>query len=241
MLLQAKNIHKWFEKVHALNGVDFSVDSGEVVGLVGDNGAGKSTLVKLLFGVYPPNEGKIYWEGKEIEIRSVKQARNMGIEMVYQGRSVIGCLNVLQNIFLGRELTTRLGPIELLDNKKMFKETESLTKELSLSISSPYQEAQFLSGGEKQGVSIARAMYFKAKLVILDEPTTALSIKAVKTVLDFILELKKNKIGCIFVTHNVYHVYPVADRFVALSRGRIKFQAKKEEINIEEIEQKLAG
>ncbi|MHA1687090.1 MAG: ATP-binding cassette domain-containing protein [Candidatus Heimdallarchaeaceae archaeon] len=239
MLLRTKNIHKWFEKVHALRGVDFSIDSGEVVGLVGDNGAGKSTLVNILGGVYPPTEGEIYWQEEKVRINNVRQAREMGIETVYQDRSVIGSLSVFQNIFLGRELTRSLGPIKLLDIKKMTEEANVLTKKLGLSISSPYQEAQFLSGGERQGISIARVMYFKAKLVILDEPTRALSVRAVKTVLNFIRQLKKSKIACIFVSHNIYHVYPVADRFVGMSHGKIKFEVSKEEAPIEKVEQLL--
>jgi simple sugar transport system ATP-binding protein len=235
-LIRVEDIYKWYGKVQALKGINLEVYPGEVVGLIGDNGAGKSTLIKILSGVLYKNRGKIYWKGKEVNIFSVKEARNLGIETVYQDQAVIGCLSVAQNIFMGRQPVKSWGPIKILDKSKMRKEAERLAKDLKLHIPSVNQEVRFCSGGERQGVAISRAMYFKAKLVILDEPTTALAVSGVNKVLNFITRLKEEKIASIFVTHNLYHVYPVADRFVVLSRGEKVADVKKEETNIQDLE-----
>jgi len=232
-LVKMENIHKWYGKVRALKGMNFDIYSGEIVGLIGDNGAGKSTLIKILSGVLPKNRGKIYWKGKEVSISSVKKARKLGIETVYQDRAVIGCLSVAQNIFMGRQPVRSWGPIKVLDKDKMRREAEKLARNLKLHIFSPNQEVRFCSGGEIQGVAISRAMYFKAKLVILDEPTTALAVSGVKKVLNFITRLKSEGIASIFVTHNLHHVYSVADRFVVLSRGEKVADVKKEKTTID--------
>ena len=234
-LVKMENIHKWYGKVQALKGVNFDIYPGEIVGLIGDNGAGKSTLIKILSGVLPKNKGKIYWEGEEVNISSVKEARKLGIETVYQDQAVIGCLSVAQNIFMGRQPVKTWGPIKVLDKDKMRREAKKLTKDLKLHISSPDQEVRFCSGGEVQGVAISRAMYFKAKLVILDEPTTALAVSGVQKVLSFITRLKDEGIASIFVTHNLHHVYSVADRFVVLSRGRKVADVKKKDTSIDDL------
>jgi simple sugar transport system ATP-binding protein len=225
-LLSIKGLHKWFGKVHALNDINIDIYSGEVVGLLGDNGAGKSTLIKILAGVLQKDKGEIYWEGKKVEIKSVKDSRNLGIETVFQERGLIEGFNVDKNVFLGREPTTRL---KLIDYKKMEVETEKLMEKLGLRIK-PSQEARFCSGGEKQGIIVSRAMYFKAKLVNLDEPTRALSIRGVEQVRSFVRELKKENIACIFVTHNLEHVYPVADRFIVMARGEVVLNVEKKEV-----------
>jgi len=187
--LKMENIHKFYGSVHALKGVDFEVGINEIVGLVGDNGAGKSTLVGIIGGSIPKSSGKIFVKDKEVEIPSVKAARDLGIEMVYQDQAVVETLSVAKNIFLGRELC-KPGLIKLLDMKTMRKEAERITKSLGLNIATPDQEVRFCSGGERQGVAISRAMYFKAELVILDEPTAALSLTGVQKVLEFIRQLK---------------------------------------------------
>lgn len=232
-LVRVEDIYKWYGKVQALKGINLEVYPGEVVGLIGDNGAGKSTLIKILSGVLYKNRGKIYWKGEEVNIFSVKEARNLGIETVYQDQAVIGCLSVAQNIFMGRQPVKSWGPIKILDKSKMREESEKLAKDLKLNIPSADQEVRFCSGGERQGVAISRAMYFKAKLVILDEPTTALAISGVNKVLNFITRLKEEKIASIFVTHNLYHVYPVADRFVVLSRGEKVADVEKKDITVQ--------
>jgi len=201
--------------VHALKNFDLDVRRGEIIGLLGDNGAGKSTFIKIISGLIQPDTGEIYWEGRRVKIRSVQDSRKLGIETVFQERGLIECFPISKNIFLGRE------PVKFrffMNLGEMNAKAEELLKQLGMSVS-PEQEVRFCSGGEKQGVIVARAMYFRAKLVNLDEPTRALSVKGVRQVLEFVRRLKENNISCIFVTHNMYHVYPVADRFVFLHRG----------------------
>lgn len=227
-----KDIHKWFGEVHALRGMDFHVDSGEIVGLVGDNGAGKSTLMGILNGSISKSRGAIYWKGKESVISSVKDARGLNIEMVYQDQALVDAKTVAENIFLGREPVKSFGPIKIIDRGEMRKRARETTESLGLEIASPDQEVRFCSGGERQGVAIARALHFKAELVILDEPTTALSVKGVEKVLDFIKQLRDEGIACIVITHNLEHVYPVSDRIVMLARGKKIMDVKKEKISI---------
>lgn len=234
--LRLENIHKFYGSVHALKGVDFEVGFNEVVGLIGDNGAGKSTLVGIIAGSIPKSSGRIFIKGKEVEIKSVKDARSLGIEMVYQDQAVVDILSVAKNIFLGRELL-RPGLIKLLDMDRMRAEAEKITRSLGLNIATPDQEVRFCSGGERQGVAIARAMYFKAELVILDEPTAALSVTGVQKVLDFVRQLKDSGVSVIFITHNLHHVYPIADRIVVLSKGQKVADMRKDETSIEELEQ----
>ncbi|MDH5442872.1 MAG: ATP-binding cassette domain-containing protein [Hadesarchaea archaeon] len=234
-LVEMKNIHKWFGKVHALMGVDFSVNPSEIVGLVGDNGAGKSTLIKILTGVLSLDEGEIHFNGKKIRFSSPREARNNGIETIYQEQALADDLSVTRNLFMGKELQKSIGPIKLLDHKKMKKESEKILSGLGLSISSMDQETRFCSGGERQGVAIARAMYFKAKLVILDEPTRALGVAGVRRVLELVKELKSRGIASIFITHNLHHVYPIADRFVVLVRGKKVGDSLKKDTSINKL------
>jgi len=234
-LLEMRNIHKFFGKVHALKGVDFTVNKGEIVGLIGDNGAGKSTLIKIVSGVIPPDAGEIFWEGRKVEIRSVKDARSLGIETVFQEQALIDFFSASRNIFLGREPLIKIGPFGIIDYKKMNSEAMGLLKELRLR-ASPEVEVRFLSGGEKQGVAVARAIKFKSKLVILDEPTRALSVAGVAQVMEFVKRLKREEIACIFITHTLSHVYPIADRIVMLSRGVKVLDVEKEAYTIEELE-----
>jgi len=240
-LVEMVNIHKWFGSVHALKGVDFRVDRSEIVGLVGDNGAGKSTLIKILSGLIPPDEGKIFFEGKEVHFRSPKDPMKLGIETVYQDLMVVPYLNVYRNIFLGRELEKKVGPFKVLDIEKMKKEVERLLGDLGLRVASPDLPVEALSGGQRQAVVIARAMYFKTKLLILDEPTNNLSIKEARRVLDMVSALKRAGISCIFITHNLHHVYPVADRIVVLNRGVKIADLKKSETTVDEIEKLIVS
>lgn len=240
-LLRMENIHKWFEKVHALKGVDFEVNAGEVVALIGDNGAGKSTLMHILVGFVTPNKGKIYLRGKEVNIYSPSDARKLGIEMVYQDTATIGSMSVMQNIFLDREKIKSIGPIKIIDKKKMKNESEKLTKILGLRIASPDQEVRFCSGGERQGIAISRAMYFKAKVVILDEPIAALSIKGAEKVMSFMRELKNKNIAVIIIVHDLSKGYSIADRFVILSLGRKIADIRKKETSIDELRDVLVS
>jgi len=238
-LLEMKKINKFFERVHALKDVDFRVDRGEIVGLIGDNGAGKSTLIKILAGVIPKDTGEVFWKGKKVEISSVDDARKLGIETVFQEGALIDIFNVSQNVFLGREPVKKLGPIGFVDYKKMEGDSAKLLKELRLARASPKRELRFCSGGEKQGVAVSRAMYYKADLVILDEPTRALSIMGVNQISSFVRKLKQEEIACVFITHSFHHVYPVADRFVMLMRGIKCLDAEKKDLSIEDLENEM--
>ncbi len=238
-IVKMEDIHKWYGKVYAVNGAHLSIYPGEVVGLVGDNGAGKSTLVKILSGLIRPNRGTIYFQDQKVEINSVREARELGIETVHQDQGVVGDRAVFQNIFLGREAYHQVGPFRFLDDKKMCSESEAITNKLGLHIATPEQEVRFCSGGERQGVAIARAMYFRAQVIILDEPTTALSPKGSRQVLQFIEQLKDEGVGTLFVTHNLREVHPVADRFVVMSHGKTVADMDKGDTSVEELEEIL--
>ncbi len=235
-LLHMHSIHKYFGKVHALRGVDLTVDSGEVVAVIGDNGAGKSTLIKILVGLIPMNSGKIYWKGEEVSINSITDSRKLGIEPVYQTQAVVDCLSVSNNVFLGREPVKKFGPFRFIDREVMRSNTEELTRRLGLSIATTDQEVRFCSGGERQGVAIARAMYYQAALTILDEPVTALSLKGTRQVIEFVQQLKKKNIGVIIIEHNIGHAYQVADRFVIMSKGKVHTDVRKEDVTLDDVE-----
>lgn len=220
-LLEARGVSKSFGKVQALAEVDFHVDYGEVVGLVGDNGAGKSTLVHVLTGVHAPDSGELFLEGAPITLASPKDARALGIETVYQDLALVEHMSVARNFFLGREPTRRLGPIALLDLATMHRVTERVLREVGITtLRSAGQPVRVLSGGERQAIAIGRTMHFGAKLVILDEPTSALSVREMRKVLDYIVHAKGRGLSVVFITHNLHHVYAVADRMVVLERGR---------------------
>jgi simple sugar transport system ATP-binding protein len=228
-LIKMKGICKNFGSVQALKNVDFEVHKGEVVGLLGDNGAGKTTLIKILLGLEQPSKGKIYLDGKETQISSTAQSRKWGMEAAYQGLALVPEMNIARNFFLGREIT-RLGPLKLLDMKKMVSICDDKLTDIGIrrKISSDNKVA-FLSGGEKQSICIGRAVNFGAKILVLDEPTAALSINETNKVLEYVLEARNMGLSVIFITHNVYHVYEVADRFVILEEGSVigNFMKKK--------------
>ena len=219
MLLQLVGITKRFGAITALNKVDFYVNYREVVGLVGDNGAGKSTLAKIIVGYYQPDEGRIIFEGKEVRFKSPADARKLGIEIVYQDMALVPYLSVYRNLFLNRELTRKLSFIKILDKKRMRELTKQLLSDIGIKRRDPEVSVGKLSGGERQSIAIARAVHFGAKLVILDEPTSALSIRESEKVLEYVLKLKERGVSSIIISHNIYHVYSVSDRIVVLDRG----------------------
>jgi len=240
-LVEMKNIHKCFGKVVALKGVDFQVGNNEIVGLIGDNGAGKSTLIKILSGVYPPTRGEIYIRGEKISNRrySVRKAHELDIETVYQEKALGEKQSLWRNIFIGRQISNFFG---FIDIKKEKEETDKIMKELigfrGVGVSADSSVGK-LSGGERQGIAIGRAMYFNANLIILDEPTAALSAKEVSKVLNFIRKIKESGRSCIYITHHIADTYSVSDRFVFIDRGEIIGEYKKSEISLEEITEKL--
>lgn len=226
------DIHKWFGRVYAVRGVDFNLKRGETLGLLGDNGAGKSTLIKILSGYHVADKGEIFFDGKKVTIRSPRDARKLGIETVYQEQALAPNLSISRNIFMGREPVKGLG---LLDKKLMDEESMQALRDMGLRLRSPDLPVVTLSGGERQGVAIARAIHFKAKCVILDEPTVALSVKEVNEVLEFIRQIKREGISSIFISHNLYHVYEIAERFVVMARGRKMTDVKKEDVTLDDL------
>lgn len=218
-LAKMVNIEKYFGAAQALNKVNIEVQSGEILGLLGDNGAGKSTLIKILAGVFPPDKGEIFFEGERVNFLSPRDARARGIETVHQALSLVDIMSISRNFFLGREPTKKIGPIHLLDRKKMNEECEKAVTGLGVRVRSPNEFVSILSGGERQAISIGRAMHFKVKLLILDEPLAALSVRETREVLRQVEKVRESGVSVIFITHNVYHVYPVAERFVMIDRG----------------------
>jgi simple sugar transport system ATP-binding protein len=231
-LLRMEGIYKWFGKVSALNGVDFSINKAENIGLVGDNGAGKSTLIKVIAGYHQANKGEIYFDGKKVKISSPKDARALGIETVYQEQALAPHLSISRNIFMGREPSRVLG---FLRKDVMNDESMGALRSIGLKLRSPDIPIATLSGGERQGVAIARALHFKAKLVILDEPTIALSVKEVREVLEFVRELKRKDISVIFITHNLNQIFTIADRIVVLSHGEKLVDIEKKDTTIDKL------
>ncbi len=239
-ILQLKNVSKTFGEVAALHHVNFEVGTNEIVGLLGDNGAGKSTLVKIITGYHPPDAGgEIYWKGSKLDRLSVAKARDLGVEVVYQERALADQQSLWRNIFMGRELSNRWG---ILDVKAMHNETQKLMNTVmgfTSSAVTPESVVKTFSGGERQGVAITRALYFKAELIILDEPTMGLSLSETKKCLDFVEGIKKAGKSAIFIDHNIFHVHPVADRIVILDRGTVAGQFVKNQLTVDELIDRL--
>jgi ABC-type sugar transport system ATPase subunit len=220
-VVEMRNIKKSFAAVQALRGVDLTLHHNEVLGLVGDNAAGKSTLMKVLSGAYDPDEGEIYIEGKQVHFSNPMDARRMGIEMVYQDYALSNNLDVVANVFMGREaVRLSLGPIRVMDFQYMEQETKSLLGRLKIDIPSVHQKVERLSGGQRQSVAIARATAFDAKVIIMDEPTAALSVAAIEKVLQLVRELKAQGASIIIISHRLEDIYQVSDRMIVLRQGR---------------------
>jgi simple sugar transport system ATP-binding protein len=238
-LLSMTNINKSFGEVEVLTGVDFDVGKNEIIGLVGDNGAGKSTLIKLITGIYPPTSGEIFYKGEKITHHSVKRSRQLGIETVYQERALADQQALWRNVFAGRELVYRFGFLKVKQQKE---QTNNLLREhmgfTSKAITTDSMVLS-LSGGEKQGIAIGRALFFEADLIILDEPTMGLSLSETKKVLDFVRNIKDQGKSAIFISHNIYYVYPVVDRFVILDRGKIAGRFHKKDVSQDELVEKM--
>lgn len=233
-LYELEGISKSFGHVEALKDVDMQIFKGEIIGLVGDNGAGKSTLIKILSGIYSSDGGSITFDGKQVRISNYRDSQSLGIATIYQDRALVDTVSIYRNIFMGNELLT---PYHFLDKKKMRREADRVLNEsISIGIESSNQLVGDLSGGQKQAVAIARAIYFRARLLLLDEPTNALSVKESQQVMKFVKDLREEGISSIFVTHNLLHVYTIADRFVILSHGEKVGDFRKEEITMDQLE-----
>lgn len=220
-VIEMRGIRKNFGAVQALRGVDLTLHHNEVLGLVGDNAAGKSTLMKVLSGAYIPDEGEIFIEGKKAHLANPLDARRQGIEMVYQDYALANNLDVAGNVFLGREaVRLKLGPLGIMDYHYMEQETKNLLNRLKIDISSARLKVERLSGGQRQAVAIARATAFDAKVIIMDEPTAALSVAAIDKVLELVRELKAQGSSIIIISHRLEDIYNVSDRMIVLRHGR---------------------
>jgi ABC-type sugar transport system ATPase subunit len=220
-IIEMRNIKKHFGAVQALRGVDLTLHHNEVLGLVGDNAAGKSTLMKVLSGAYIPDEGEILIEGNPAPITKPEDSRRLGIEMVYQDFALTNNLDVAANIFLGREAVRwKLGPIRIMDRQLMEKRAREVIDNLKIRLDSVSLKVQNLSGGQRQAVAIGRATAFDAKVMIMDEPTAALSVAAIQQVLDLIAELKAQGSAIIIISHRLEDIYQAGDRVIVLRHGR---------------------
>lgn len=240
-LIEVQGISKYFGQVIALQDISMHVAAGEVLCLLGDNGAGKSTLIKTLSGVHRHDEGRMFVEGEEVKFTSPRDALDRGIATVFQDLAMIPLMGISRNFFLGREPTKGWGPLKRYDAAFADRVTREELRGMGIDIRDPSQPVGTLSGGERQSVAIARAVYFGAKVLILDEPTSALGVKQAATVLRYIAQTRDQGLGVIFITHNVHHAYPVADRFTILNRGKSLGTFEKSEVTREEVASMMAG
>ena len=241
-LVRMENMSKTYGRVRAITDITLTVGYGEIVGLVGDNGAGKSTLIKILVGAIQANPGgKIFFKGNEVKIERPIDAINLGIESIYQESSLVNSLSIPRNLFLGREPVKRFGPFPRLDMARMRDEAHALLKQIGIKRIDLNTPISNLSGGERQSIAIARAMYFEKDLIILDEPTNQLGIEEIQSVLEFVVKAKDKGYSTIFITHNIHHIYRVADRIVVLRGGQKVGDMKKSETTIEQIEEIIIG
>ncbi len=233
-LFEAREVTKRYGAFIALDKMNFYIGPNEVVGLLGDNGAGKSTLVKMISGINPPTSGQLYAGGKPVAFNSRADSEAAGIETIYQDIALVDQLSITRNIFMGREITNRFG---FMQHKKMQEVAiDILGSAVQISgIDDPGKEVGFLSGGQKQAVAIARAVHFKRNILLLDEPTSALSVRETEHLLGYVRDLKKEGTSSVLVTHNLYHAFMVCDRFVVMSHGAKVFEAAKQDTTIEEV------
>ena len=239
-IMRLENIGKNFGKVQALKSISFDINKSEILGLLGDNGAGKTTLVNIIAGVILPSYGKMFYEGNQVKFTSPKKAMDLGIDTVEQNLSLINIMSIVRNFYLGREILKRFGPITMLDHRKMDRDCKIAVEKIGVRVRSPEDMVSTLSGGERQAISIGRAFYFGCKLLLLDEPLAALSIKEARKVHDMILRIRDAGTSVIYITHNVYHVYPIADRFVILDRGDKLSDIEKEYVTPEAVIEAIA-
>ncbi len=227
-IIRMVDIHKSFGHVQALVGVNAELHPGQVLGLIGDNGAGKSTLVKILAGVFPPTSGTIFYRGAATRWKNPSQSRAAGVEIVYQDLGLVPIMNIARNFFLGKELQTRW---RLLDFPRMARESLHAIAGMGIVLDDAEELVENLSGGERKALAISRSLYFGVRVLMLDEPTAALSVKETHTVLDLIAGLKEKDIATVFITHNIHHAYAVSDRFIALNAGVKVMDADKSQVS----------
>ena len=240
-IIKLENIEKHFGNVIALNGVSFDVRAGECHCLLGDNGAGKSTFIKTMSGVHKPTRGTITFEGRAMTFASPREAMEAGIATVFQDLAMIPLMSVARNFFMGREPTLGWGPTKRFDVEKANAITMAEMRKMGINLRGPDQAVGTLSGGERQTVAIARAVHFGAKVLILDEPTSALGVRQTSNVLATIAKVRAQGVGVVFISHNVRHALAVGDRFTVLNRGKTLGTAKRGEITSEQLQDLMAG
>lgn len=240
-IVRLEGVQKYFGAVHALRNIDLRIGRNEIVGLIGDNGAGKSTLIKTMTGVLKPTSGRIYVRGSEIDLAtySVSMAHDLSIETVYQDKSLGEKQPLWRNFFVGRQITNRFGFIDVKREKAIA--AEILEKSIGfrgvgIGVDATVKQ---LSGGERQGIAIGRAMHFNADLIVLDEPTVALAVKEVRKVLDFVRGIKASGRACVYIEHNLAHVHQVADRLVILDRGEVVAEISPADMSVPELTEYL--
>jgi simple sugar transport system ATP-binding protein len=228
-LFELRDVSKSFGTIKAIKNVSFQIERQEIVGLLGDNGAGKSTLIKTISGVHRPDSGEIWMRGKKVTGWSVSKARETGIETVFQDRALAQQQTIVDNMFMGREITNPLG---FINEKKQYQLAQEMMRSIGFTsaLLSPMSQVMTLSGGEQQGIAIARALHFNAELILLDEPTTALSLHETYKVFGFSRQARDKGSSILFISHNIYHAWDLCDRFIILDRGTVTLQAQKSEM-----------
>jgi len=240
-LMEARGVCKYFGKVIALEDISMQVMAGQVTCLLGDNGAGKSTLIKTFSGVHQPTKGTLMLDGEEVFLNSPRDAIDRGIATVFQDLAMIPLMGISRNFFIGREPTRGAGPFKRFDVTKADRITREELDKIGISLRDTTQPVATLSGGERQSVAIARAVYFGAKILILDEPTSALGVRQSAIVLRYVARTREQGLGVIFITHNVHHANLIGDRFTVLNQGRSLGSFEKGEVSMEELERLMAG
>jgi simple sugar transport system ATP-binding protein len=238
-LLEVRGASKRYAQLQALDDVTFRVGRAEIVALLGDNGAGKSTLVKVMSGVVSPDDGEVFWEGRPIELRSRTGSAALGIETIFQDSALVGSMTIARNMFLGREPRGRLGFMRQAEMRRVA--SEVLTTIVGIEgIDSPDKLVESLSGGQLQAVAIARAVYFKRKLLILDEPTSALAVRATQALFEYLRSLREQGLSSVLVTHNLHDAYRICDRFVVMSHGRVSYEATHDETSVDDLTERVS-
>ena len=242
-LVRMEHIDKFYGRIQALNDVSFTVGEQEIVGLLGDNGAGKSTLIKILSGAITATSGEIYMRGRKVDIRTTTDAIAQGIETIYQDSALVNELSIARNLFLGREPVKGPRFLDRLDDRKMNEVSRGLLKQVGITKDIPPTTlVNAISGGERQAVAIARALYFKSDLIILDEPTNNLGVEETRGVLHFVRSARDSGHSCIFIAHNIHHVFQVVDRIVVLRRGvMVADDIDPKKTTIEAVERVITG
>jgi simple sugar transport system ATP-binding protein len=241
-LVRMQNINKFYGRIHALKDVSLVVNTREVVGLLGDNGAGKSTLIKVLSGAVPMTSGEIFVKGRPVAMKSTTDAIASGIETIYQDSALVEQMSIGRNLFLGREPTRSFGPVRGIDRRYVRAKTAELMNRVGISKAiDPDTPISSLSGGERQAIAIARAMFFESDLIIMDEPTNNLGVEEADGVMRFIREAKDGGHSCLLISHNIHHVFQVVDRVVVLRLGLKVGDLERSQTSVVEVEELITG